>query len=79
MALPQRFLRESEFCEVLRSLRVRGYRQRSTSARQSIRSDSERLLLHFVGTDEDEVVLQSLAWSEKKKAGLAPLGSRAQA
>jgi hypothetical protein len=39
----------------------------------------ERLLLHFVGTDEDEVVLQSLAWSEKKKAGLVSLGSRAQA
>jgi hypothetical protein len=39
----------------------------------------ERLLLHFVGTDEDEVVLQSLAWSEKKKAGRVSLGPRAQA
>jgi hypothetical protein len=27
--------------------------------------DSERLLLHVTGTDEDEVILQSLAWSEK--------------
>jgi hypothetical protein len=27
--------------------------------------DSERLLRHVTGTDEDEVVLQSLAWSEK--------------
>jgi len=28
--------------------------------------DSERLLGHVTGTDEDEVILQSLAWSEKK-------------
>ncbi|HXM28618.1 MAG TPA: hypothetical protein VN957_21540 [Chthoniobacterales bacterium] len=27
--------------------------------------DSERLLRHVTGTDEDEVILQSLAWSEK--------------
>jgi hypothetical protein len=27
--------------------------------------DSERLLRHVIGTDEDEVILQSLAWSEK--------------
>jgi hypothetical protein len=27
--------------------------------------DSERLLEHVTGTDEDEVILQSLAWSEK--------------
>jgi hypothetical protein len=26
---------------------------------------SERLLRHITGTDEDEVILQSLAWSEK--------------
>jgi hypothetical protein len=27
--------------------------------------DPERLLRHFIGTDEDEVILQSLAWSEE--------------
>src|SRR5260221_13588883 len=27
--------------------------------------DSERLLRHIIGTDEDQVILQSLAWSEK--------------
>jgi hypothetical protein len=27
--------------------------------------DSERLLRHVTGTDEDEVILQSLVWSEK--------------
>ena len=27
--------------------------------------DPEQLLSHFIGTNEDEVVLQSLAWSEK--------------
>jgi hypothetical protein len=27
--------------------------------------NSERLLRHVTGTDEDEVILQSLAWSEK--------------
>jgi len=27
--------------------------------------DSLRLLRHVTGTDEDEVILQSLAWSEK--------------
>jgi hypothetical protein len=27
--------------------------------------DSERLLRHVTGTDEDEVILQSLAWSEQ--------------
>jgi hypothetical protein len=26
---------------------------------------SERLLRHVTGTDEDEVIIQSLAWSEK--------------
>jgi hypothetical protein len=27
--------------------------------------NSERLLRHVTGTDEDEVIIQSLAWSEK--------------
>jgi hypothetical protein len=27
--------------------------------------DSERLLRHVTGTDEDEVILQSLVWSEQ--------------
>src|SRR6266446_714866 len=32
--------------------------------------DSERLLRHVTGTDEDEVILQSLAWSEKNSGSL---------
>jgi hypothetical protein len=35
--------------------------------------DPERLLRHFIGNDEDEVVLQSLAWSEQKNAELVSL------
>jgi hypothetical protein len=37
--------------------------------------DSERLLRHVTGSDEDEVILQSLAWSEKHSQRLRP-GSR---
>src|SRR4030088_2283468 len=34
--------------------------------------DSERLLRHIIGSDEDQVILQSLAWSEKNSLTEAP-------
>ena len=37
--------------------------------------DSERLLRHVTGTDEDEVILQSLAWSEKNSLPITTEGS----
>jgi hypothetical protein len=68
------FWRSIEHCHHIIELHASRHAETGTFVTFIYEKDSEQLLWHVTGTDQDDVILQSLAWSEKNSRH-HPVGS----